>query len=256
MKEQRVNRLSGLCILMSVCLLLMTSTGCSAPDHFKVYDVDSLETQHFRVGLTDQFSLQQKDARITTLTHFANPVAKTPVAAPLANIQNKHAHLTWYRLQQQQPEPRRTVRFENQFGQHSVDIRQPRYLLVPAEKKSDPASKFPKGLDHYKCYDVIKVSTFPGTPLVRLEDQFGVQNNVQVDEPVLFCLPVMKERPGEQPQRIKNKRNHLAVYPITPEGSDKQISVQDQFRERDLVTRNGVFLCVPTTKQDVVTHND
>ncbi len=256
MKEQRVNRLGGLCILMSVCLLLMTSAGCSAPDHFKVYDVDSLETQPFRVRLTDQFSPQQKDARVMTLTHFANPVAKTPVGGSPAKIRNKHAHLTWYRLQQQQPEPRRTVRFKNQFGQHSVDIRQPRYLLVPAEKKSDPDSQFPKKLDHYKCYDIIKVNVFPGAPLVSLEDQFGVQNNVQIDEPVLFCLPVVKEREGEEPQRIKDKRNHLAIYPITPEGSDKQISVQDQFGERDLVTRRGVFLCVPTTKQVFVTHND
>ena len=250
MKTHRTNRLTGLTILLGACLVLASGTGCrTTHDHFKVYDVRDLEAQQVPVRLTDQFDREPKSNQVMALTHFANPVAKTPRGERRARIQNPNAHLSWYRLRQRQSEPRRTVRFKNQFGQHSVDITEPRYLLVPAEKTSDPESQFPRKLDHYKCYEIVRVNVFPDTPTVRLEDQFGIQDSVRVEEPVFFCNPVLKEREGEAPRPIQDKDNHLAVYPITRERTEQQLSFRDQFQEEQLVATESVWLAVPTEKQ-------
>ena len=249
MQTQRMNQLVGLCLLLGTCLVLMAGTGCKTThDHFKVYDVKDVE-EEFRVRLTDQFARGPKENQVLALTHFANPVAKTPRGERRAKIQNRNAHLTWYRVRQREEEPRRTVRFKNQFGQHSVDITEPRYLLVPAEKTSDPESKFVRTLDHYKCYEVVNVNVVPDLPVVMLEDQFGVQEDVRVEEPVFFCNPVMKRREGEEPRPIQDEENHLAVYQITREPNEQQLSFRDQFQEERLTTSESIWLAVPTEKQ-------
>ncbi len=241
--------------LAAAFLLLLSATGCKQLDHFKVYDVEDRDVQH-RVRLTGQFDTQGLEADVVTLTHFANPVAKTPQGQNTVKIKDRHAHLTWYAIKQPAPEPRRTVRFENQFGLQSIDLREPRFLLVPTRKTSDPDSQFPGRLDHYKCYHIVRVNVGPQAPPLRLEDQFGVQDNVLVNDPVLFCLPVVKEREGEQPAPIRNKRDHLAVYPITPQQVEKDVKYRNQFEEDGLRVRQSVWLGVPSRKRAVATHDN
>jgi hypothetical protein len=221
-------------------------------DHFKVYEVEKVEVD-FRVRLTDQLDTAPKESNLEALSHFANPSRKVH-AGDQVGVKNPNRHLNWYALTQQQPEPRRTIRYLNQFGQHSVDIQDPRFLLVPAQKTSDDGSVFPKSLDHYKCYEVIEVNTAPAPPVVTLGDQFGSEQNVQVGKPRYFCLPVMKEREGERPHEIVNADDHLAVYDIPPEAHQLEIKVRDQFDERALKVIRSVLLAVPTEKQVVVTH--
>lgn len=237
--------------------LALAATGCPPTltvQHFRVYEVERRPIEA-RVLLTDQLDPAAKEARLTVLSHFANPSRKVH-SGHTAGVDRPDEHFDWYALDQPQPEPRRTVRFENQFGQHSVDIREPRFLLVPAQKTSHPGSRFPDQLDHYKCYRIIAINTAPPLPVVTLGDQFGSQSGVQVKDPVLFCIPVKKEREGEPPKEIINDFDHLAIYDLPPMPVQQQITTRDQFGDRPLSVLHSVMLAVPTEKQVVVAHQN
>ena len=237
---------------------LLKEKPCPSPedglDHFKVYEVDKVEVG-FRVRLTDQFADNPKESHLHSLSFFANPTSKVHKNGEEVSIKDKNAHLTWYEIDQEQQEPRRTVRFANQFGEHSVDIKDPRFLLVPTQKISDEGSEFPESLDHFKCYEVIEVNTAPQPPVVKLSDQFGSEQ-VKVRRVRFFCLPVMKERENGEVYDIMNAADHFAVYDITPKEHQLGIAVKDQFEERDLKVIRSMFLAVPSEKQAVVAHED
>jgi len=223
-------------------------------DHFKVYEVDPVDV-NLAVHLNGQFDDQAKEARLIAITHFANPTGKTHPGGEIGGIKDRNRHLNWYFLKQKQAEPRRTIRFHNQFGQHSVEIGVPKFLLVPAQKLSEEGNVFPDSLDHYKCYEVIEINSMPHLPLVILDDQFVSEEKVQVKRPSFFCVPVSKNLPGTTPEdRIMNPDDHLAIYDITPEPHQRQIKVKDQFGVRVLRVTRSVMLAVPTEKQEVVTH--
>src|ERR687895_1791326 len=192
---------------LAFVLVLAFAAGAAGLDHFHVYSVKEVQV-NFNVKLTDQFAPAAKKGQVVTITHFSNSSRKVHGQAQIG-IENTNAHLTWYALKQPLAEPRRTVRFRNQFGQHSVDIREPRFLLVPTQKTSHAGSQFPKTLDHYKCYAVIKINTAPPLPVVKLGDQFGTRT-AQVGKPVLFCNPVRKQRTNETPPPLFDKKTHLA----------------------------------------------
>lgn len=218
-------------------------------DHFLVYEVKRVEAQH-KVELSDQFNLPLAPAVLEWQTHFANPTRKVHAGGSAGIVDTDH-HLSWYTAPA--PQPRRTVRFRNQFGQHSVDTGASAFLLVPTQKTSDRGSEFPKDLDHYRCYRVVKVNVAPTLPAVRLRDQFG-PSSAQVGGPVLFCNPSRKVREGERPVGVQNADDHLAVYRLPPRAVEKRIRVRDQFGDRTLRTTRRVYLAVPSEKQAVATH--
>jgi len=237
---------------LALAVMLVLPACAAALDHFKIYEVQKVAVS-FKVKLSDQLNLPLHDVKLEALTMFANPTRKKHGNVGVG-IQDKNAHLTWYALTQPQVEPRRTVRFRNQFGQHSVDIKTPRFLLVPAQKTSDAGSAFPETLDHYKCYEVIQVNTAPALPVVALQDQFGAKPAVQVGKPRFFCTPVRKVREGHPPVGIKNAKDHLAVYDLPPQQNATAIKTKDQFGNRELKVIRSVLLAVPTEKQAVVAH--
>ncbi|MCP4250043.1 MAG: hypothetical protein GY778_23625 [bacterium] len=121
-------------------------TGCR--DHFKVYQVNAVE-QDQAVALRGQFDEGSfKRAKLTRLTHFANPVQKDN-----SRIYHPDYHLTWYELRQQEPEPRRTVAFHNQYGDQKWVIGDAKYLAVPAQK-FEKGHEFPKGVES-RCGAVV-----------------------------------------------------------------------------------------------------
>lgn len=237
---------------MAMAVALVLPACAQALDHFKVYEVQKVPVS-FKVKLSDQLNLPLHDVKLEALTMFANPTRKKHGNVGVG-IQDKNAHLTWYVLQQPQAEPRRTIRFRNQFGQHSVDIKTPRFLLVPAQKTSDAGSAFPATLDHYKCYEVILVNTAPALPAVALQDQFGAKPAIQLGKPRFFCTPVRKVRDGHPPVGIKNAKDHLAVYDLPPQPHATTIKTRDQFGNRELKVIRSVLLAVPTEKQAAVAH--
>jgi hypothetical protein len=236
---------------LAFVLVLALAAGAAGLDHFQVYTVKKVAVS-FDVRLTDQFDPAAKKGQVVAITHFSNPSRKVHGSTSFG-IQNTNAHLTWYGLKQPLPEPVRTVRFRNQFGQHSVDIRDPLFLLVPTQKTSHAGSQFPKTLDHYKCYAVIKVNTAPPLPVVKLGDQFGTRT-AQVGKPVLFCNPVRKQRKDEKPPALFDAKTHLAIYALPAAPKVVSIKTKDQFGERALNVLSSVMLAVPTEKQVFVAH--
>lgn len=239
---------------MAFALALVVPSFARALDHFKVYEVEQVAAS-FKVRLSDQLNLPLHDGEVGALTMFANPTRKTHGGSSVG-IKDANAHFDWYVLTQAQPEPRRTIRFRNQFGQHSVDIKAPRFLLVPAQKTSDASSRFPDRLDHYECYEVIKVNTAPPPPIVDLRDQFGPEPHVQVGKPRFFCTPVRKVREGHTPVGVKNAKDHLAVYDLPPHPHAVAIKTRDQFGARELKVTRSVLLAVPSEKQAVAAHQN
>ena len=208
-------------------------------DHFKVYWVKLHEIGP--VLLKGQFDREPRKVIVGPLTHFANPVSKNG-----ARIFDKNAHLAWYEIRQEQ-EPERVVLVRNQFGEQRLTLGQPRFLLAPA-KKGKEGSEFPKRLDHYKCYEVIKGE--PVQKAVSLEDQFGPDKRVTVGQPRLLGVPVEKTYQGKTFE-IQNKEAHLVVYEISRKQDAHKIEVADQFGERTLEVFFSEFLCVPSTKKPV-----
>jgi hypothetical protein len=239
---------SRLKVFLLTTVAAIAVAGCN--NHFTLYRVDSTAV-NFQTLVTGQLDPAPKQVHLLKLTHFANPAEKQH-GGTVAEIYDKNAHLNWYDITQTAAEPLRTVRFKNQFGQHSVRIQAPKSLLVPAQKTSDPTSAFPSSLDHYKCYEGVNVPTAPTLPVVTLTDQFVTDISLQVGPPRYFCVPVSKQIPGAPPEPIKNEKNHLAVYELPPKDKLVEITTEDQFGDKELKVKRLVFLAVPTEKQVVV----
>lgn len=250
MNGRRVGR--WLAMALSLALAAgVTGAAFAVENHYQVYEVQEIPVEH-RVELSDQFHLPLEAALLEAQTHHANPTRKVH-AGHQAGIGSTHHHLSWYRLAPD-PEPRRTVRLRNQFGQQSIDIGEARYLLVPTQKLSDPHSEFPKDLDHYRCYEVVRINTVPPLPVVQLGDQFETVFGLQVGDPVYFCPPVRKVREGEDPIDIQDAENHLTIYRLPPQAHEREITVLDQFDKREVRVLRRVFLAVPTIKEVFVEH--
>ena len=215
-------------------------TGCQ--DHFKVYRVTASEASH-AVELKGQFDRQgAHPARLGRVTHFANPVKKNK-----HKIFHPNYHLTWYELEQRSQEPDRDVSLNNQFGDQTWGIGTPKYLAVPTQK-IEQGGKFPSGLDHYKCYEVIDVrQSHKHEDPLTLEDQWTTQR-VALGKPRFFCVPVEKTYQDETTP-IQLSAWHLAVYDITTETWKQDTEVVDQFGRKTLHVEESAWLCVPTTKR-------
>lgn len=238
-------------LVLALALLVPAGGAVAQPtpplDHFLVYEIDSIGAP-FTVRLAGQFDANLINTQLLKQTHFANPVKKEH-AGGVSPINDPWRHLNWYLIQQSVAEPVRTVRFRNQFGQASVNIRQPEYLLVPAEKLSHPGgSQPPVNADHYKCYRVVQINLLPPSPIVNLSDQFQTRNNVGVFSPRYFCVPVRKLHNGVF-HGIFNPQEHLVIYDLSPWQFNWPVQTRDQFLTVGFAVHRSVWLAVPTEKE-------
>ena len=65
-----------------------------------------------------------------------------------------------------------------------------------------------------------------------------------------FCVPVVKTKPGEPPQPLFNRTQHLAVYELSPQPHEETITTEDQLTAAELSVRDSVYLAVPSRKRD------
>ena len=104
-------------------------------------------------------------------------------------------------------------------------------------------------LDYFKCYEA------DGEPVdvnVDLEDEFGVELQVLVGEPKLFCNPADKNGEG-----IKNDESHLTCYEIEDDAEAEQVVVvTNQFSVQNLEVEDSELLCVPSEKLEVIEQGD
>lgn len=206
-------------------------------DHFKVYNI-SPQPANATVFLRGQFESNFIKTAVGRYIKFLNPVDKNG-----EGIINKHAHLNWYRIDQDVPEPTRVVTFYNQFGLQTIKIQTAVALLAPAEK-IEPGSEFPQKLDHYKVYQV--VSAEPVNRQVTLRDQFvGTENFAHIAR--YFAVPVEK-RHEDSYFPILNPEDHIVFYGLEPKEIQEYRPTRDQFGAHDMKTRYCELLGVPSKK--------
>ena len=103
-------------------------------------------------------------------------------------------------------------------------------------------------LDHFKCYDAEGDAV---NAIVDLEDQFGVEPQVLVGEPDLFCNPVDKNGEG-----ISNPVAHLTCYRIADSDKVREVTVENQFGIQTLEVEDSELLCVPSEKIQGIQEED
>lgn len=105
-------------------------------------------------------------------------------------------------------------------------------------------------LDHFKCYVV--EGEVPELEVLRLEDQFHVEKDVQLVKLRYFCNPVTKFI-GDEPNAAAPDEDHLTCYMIKPqEPFQAVVTASNQFGETEFKTLNSELLCVPTRKHGFV----
>jgi hypothetical protein len=118
-------------------------------------------------------------------------------------------------------------------------------LLVPTQKLVG-GLEIPERLNHYWCYEAngerVGVS-------VTLEDQFSGPDTVRVEEPVLFCNPVVKIHAGAR-FRIEERQVHLTCYDIHgPQRTEAtEFGITNQLETDTFTVTSFELLCVPSDK--------
>ncbi len=231
-----------LLLLVSVALVFgsswMNVAAQTIPEnHYLVYDVPECYSFASNIALSDQFGLFC--AYGVQLDKFATPVDKNG-----EGFYNQTVHHTWWALHHQQTVWWTTI--SNQFGEQIWQVKDGRYLLLPALKNT-PGT--PPTANHYKCYDAIGDSL--NVP-VTLIDQFGTYSMV-VTEVVLFCNPVEKCVEGGSTYPIVESDAHLACYRLEPMTATNYTAVAyDQFGDWTITLEQPCWLCVPTLKLGTV----
>lgn len=214
-------------------------------DHFIAYEIVQpigfIDSTDQILKIEDQFG--SFEARIYSNPfpdYFANPVNKNG-----EGIINASAHLTWYRLFGISNPPRK-VFYKNQmtdFSLENLETSSARFLLVPTHKREE-GQQFPDSLSHFVCYQVEDNNAH--TKEVELKDQFTSQTAI-ASGPYLFCTPSSKN--GEP---IFNSEDHLTVYKIGPNPTERNVTIFNQFGETRFTTVGSSYLCVPTKKDSFV----
>jgi uncharacterized repeat protein (TIGR01451 family) len=231
-------------------------TAISVPvlDHFKCYQTKQMHPKFDPrdVVLTDQFNTER--VNVSRPEAACNPVDKDG-----SGISNPSAHLACYTIRDVQadefpPFERRRVEATDQFGTHTLLLKDTSALCLPASKS--PAGEVPgpppTGLDHFKCYRTKEVGTMFDPRDVVLTDQFNTER-VNVVGPETFCNPVDKDGSG-----ISNPSAHLACYTIRdvqgdefPPFEPRHVAVGDQFGMHRLLMKKTQTLCVPSSKTEL-----
>ncbi len=228
-----------LCFILGLVAGLSWTSGSAQmvmENHYLVYEVPEVYSFTGPIVLTDQFRVFTAD--FAELDKFATPVAKN--GEP---ILNPSMHQTWWMIDD--PQSIWWTLIDNQFGVQRWQVKDGRYLVLPA-LKNEPT--MPPPWNHYKCYDAL------GPPLdipVTLYDQFGSYQMI-AKEPVLFCNPVEKTVQGNV-YPIMTPEAHLACYrlePVMPGGFTAMAF--DQFGDWQITLLEPCWLCLPTIKLETV----
>jgi hypothetical protein len=203
-------------------------------DHYLLYEVDNPQYQGVAINLTDQFG-GEPEFIVTETAFFANPVQKT-YKGNVTEIVNPDVHAVGYWITGASFGTQ--IQVDNQFGNQTLDVSDPAFLVVPSEKLAPPVPP----LDHFKCYEVADALPLVDV-YVELTDQF-TWYDAQVLEADWFCNPVQKNS-----EEIVNDDNHLTVYNITPDYQDYwYVEVFNQFGYQQMEVYGPVALAAPTWK--------
>jgi hypothetical protein len=210
-------------------------------DHFKCYEMQGKRIGK-KVRLRDQFEAQE--AQLLEPRRFCNPVQKT-YHDKVTSIQDRDAHLQFYRIESAQRSPTRAVVVGNQFGRYQkLEVSRPLFLAVPTQKLEPGKHAPPEGLDHFKCY---AARGDHKQAVVDLRDEFHGEPEIKVGDPRLFCNPVEKTLDDEI-TRIQNPQAHLVCYEFEGGRFERTVHTRNQVGEGRFTVGRADLLCVPSRK--------
>ena len=210
-------------------------------DHFLFYGI-ATQPAGETIGVETQFDTGAAGGPERVLLRaaiaFGNPVQKNT-----EKILDQNAHLTWYAMYDQVPDPIRTLNYTDQFGRRRIYMGRKYGFLSPTQK-ARRGSAFPQMLDHYVVFQVLDSSAVNKS--VKLRDQWG-SRSAKVYYPRFFAAPSRKWH-GKAVDGIKNAKAHLAIYQINPQVTTKAAKTRDQFGTRVVNASYSQFLAVPCAK--------
>jgi hypothetical protein len=231
--------LSALCLLLAAAPPASARVNVEAETHFRCYIVSQQTPQPAQtVTLSDQF-LSNVTLSVDEPLQFCAPTSKNG-----AEIEEPEEHLTMYAAPAPLT-PHLTVWTQDQFGPRTLEVVSAQYLLVPTQKQVG-GLEFPERLNHYWCYEA---NGEPVDQTVTLEDQFSGPDTIRVEQPVIFCNPVVKIHDGKR-FRIEERQVHLTCYDIHgPQKTEAtQFGMDNQLETDTFTVTSFELLCVPTEK--------
>jgi hypothetical protein len=207
--------------------------------HFRCYIVsEQTPAPATEVTLSDQF-IEDATLTVDEPLQFCAPTSKNG-----AEILEPEEHLTMYAAPQELTS-HLNVFTEDQFGARTLEVVGARVLLVPTQKLVG-GLEFPERLNHYWCYEA---NGERAGVSVTLEDQFSGPDTVRVEQPVLFCNPVVKIHAGAR-FRIEERQVHLTCYDIHgPQRTEAtEFGVMNQLETDTFTVTSWELLCVPSDK--------
>jgi hypothetical protein len=104
---------------------------------------------------------------------------------------------------------------------------------------------------HFKCYAISEPApSFRNGPVVvTADDQFHVNEKLQIGAAELLCTPVLKKTIVNGPQ-LSDKGDHLKCYSIKGKAPGRSAHIYDQFGHNvpKVDVGPGRLLCAPATK--------
>lgn len=213
-------------------------------DHYQIYKMNFPIPAPIGVTLKDQFG--SEFVNVVHATRFGVPVDKNG-----EGILRPDLHNVWWEIQSDNHHPIRHVVVSNQFGDASLEVSVPVYLINPALKNMGvPGDPNFVTENHYKCYVVLGP---PALKTVTIGDQYGT-DSAFVADPVFLCNPATKTDPDGTEYPPPHPEDHLVCYQIlTGQGNPIPVGFTDQFIDQasnELILRD--LLCVPSFKEEVV----
>ena len=223
--------------------------------HFLGYDVEvgdeddtSADEGGIHVALADQFLEGEFTVNAEPKMLF-NPVNKND-----EGLTDTDTHLLRYDIVEGQKIKVIGNKVKNQFGEVTVDVQGPNFLLVPSSKaiQGEPLPELPGDVDHFLCYE-----TRPAKGSVTLEDQFQ-----KAEFAVKFgkygkylCNPVEKTVTDEggttATTGIQNENIHLMCFEVQGPGVAVTVQTDNQFGPETLEVDEPELLCLPSEKKDI-----
>jgi hypothetical protein len=219
------------------------------------------------VSLTDQFDTGGIDVEVKKPKNICPPVEKVPQGPA---IQDPNLHYEEYQIKGGAKLDTRVLAAD-QFGDHVLELGNPKFLLVPTAKDPNgPVAAPLSGADHYLCRQAKhKKKTCTGDLTTKckedqtcidagagtcdlgfqsisgqqLEDQFGSQA-VEVKKIKYFCTPAQKD--AEPPPDFNG--THLVGYQLKGPALAETVHTNNQFGPELLTTKKPKTLYVPASK--------
>ncbi len=138
------------------------------------------------------------------------------------------------------------VILHDQFGEEKARVMAATRFCNPAEKFHDGKVSPIRDRDAHLAFHPIETGTAPPRQ-VRVSNQFGRGQKLDLGQPVFLAVPSQKLRPKKH--RAPEGLDHLACYEADGEPVEAQVALTDQFGTEDgLKVLQPRLLCNPTEK--------